>query len=67
VTRRRWPSPPLWDHGHIKFFSVATITALLRDAGFVGLQAHRLGRIPPLAKTTLVVVRKPAETAAMLG
>lgn len=50
----------LWDHGHIKFWSRDTITTLLREAGLEVLRIRRVGRIPPLAKTMLVVARKPA-------
>jgi len=49
----------LWDHGHIKFWSRDTITTLLREAGLEVLRIRRVGRIPPLAKTMLVVARKP--------
>ena len=49
----------LWDHGHIKFWSPKTITQLLGEAGLVVERIHRVGRIPVLAKSMLVVVRKP--------
>lgn len=49
----------LWDHGFIKFFSVKTLTLLLSEAGFIDLQFFRVGRIPQLAKSIIVVARKP--------
>jgi 2-polyprenyl-6-hydroxyphenyl methylase/3-demethylubiquinone-9 3-methyltransferase len=49
---------PLWDHGHIKFWSMRTLAALLREAGFVDLAFKRVGRIPPLAKSMIVVARR---------
>jgi 2-polyprenyl-3-methyl-5-hydroxy-6-metoxy-1,4-benzoquinol methylase len=49
----------LWDHGHIKFWSPASLTFLLEEAGFEVKQVSRLGRIPPLAMTMLVVAQKP--------
>jgi 2-polyprenyl-6-hydroxyphenyl methylase/3-demethylubiquinone-9 3-methyltransferase len=49
----------LWDHGHIKFWSRDTISTLLKEAGLEILRIHRVGRIPPLAKTMLVVAQKP--------
>lgn len=49
----------LWDGGHIKFWSERTIGELLKEAGFVDIQFHRVGRIPALAKSMIVVVRKP--------
>lgn len=50
---------PLWDHGHIKFWSKETLGRLLREAGFAGIAFHRVGRIPPLAKSMIAVARKP--------
>lgn len=50
----------LWDGGHIKFFSIDTLGALLREAGFAPIRFHRAGRIPPLAKSMVAVVKKPA-------
>lgn len=49
----------LWDHGHIKFWSVKTLSILLREAGFVSVEFERVGRIPPLAKSMIAVARKP--------
>ncbi len=48
----------LWDHGHIKFWSPKTITQLLKEAGLSVLQIKRVGRIPALAKSMLVVAQK---------
>ena len=39
----------LWDDGHIKFCSIATLTTLLSEAAFVDLHFERSGRIPALA------------------
>ena len=50
----------LWDHGHIKFWSVHTMGELLRGAGFVNLRFIRVGRIAPLAKSMIVVAKKPS-------
>ena len=49
----------LWDHGHIKFWSMKTLGELLREAGFVDVRFHRVGRIPALAKSMVAVARKP--------
>jgi len=49
----------LWDHGHIKFWSMKTLGTLLRGVGFVDIQFKRVGRIPPLAKAMIAVARKP--------
>lgn len=51
----------LWSGGHIKFFSVKTLRALLLEAGFmqpIGIQ--RVGRIAPLAKTMVAVISRPS-------
>lgn len=48
----------LWDHGHIKFWSPQTLTQLLTEAGLDVVRIDRVGRIPQLAKTMLVVARK---------
>lgn len=48
----------LWDHGHIKFWSIRTLGVLLREAGFHSIEFQRLGRVSPLAKTMMVIARK---------
>ncbi len=48
----------LWDGGHIKFFSMATLTALLKEAGFSDVSFIRVGRIPILAKSMVAIVKK---------
>ncbi len=37
---------PLWDYGHIKFWSVRTLSELLFEAGFQGLEWRGAGRFP---------------------
>ncbi len=48
----------LWEHGHIKFWSRRTLTALLVEAGFVDIQIYRVGRIPALAKSMVASARR---------
>ena len=48
----------LWDGGHIKFFSIGTLGTLLAEAGFNDVRFVRVGRIPPLAKSMIAIVRK---------
>ena len=50
----------LWDHGHIKFWSMKTLTGLLEESGFSDIHFIRVGRIPPLAKSMIAIARKPA-------
>lgn len=49
----------LWDHGHIKFWSMKTLAALLAEAGFGVPEWFRVGRIGPLAHSMVAAVRKP--------
>jgi 2-polyprenyl-6-hydroxyphenyl methylase/3-demethylubiquinone-9 3-methyltransferase len=51
---------PLWDHGHIKFWSAATLTALLEEAGFRVERLIRIGRWAPFAKSMIAVAQKRA-------
>ena len=55
---------PLWDGGHIKFWSRATLGRLLREHGFETIRLRRVGRVPWLAKSILAVFRKPATQRA---
>jgi 2-polyprenyl-3-methyl-5-hydroxy-6-metoxy-1,4-benzoquinol methylase len=50
----------LWDGGHIKFFSVNTLSQLLTEAGFVDLKFERAGRIRQLAKSMICLGRRPS-------
>ena len=49
----------LWDGGHIKFWSIKTLSTLLADAGFGELSFQRVGRVPVLAKSMIVVAKRP--------
>lgn len=48
----------LWDGGHIKFWSMRTLTSLLYETGFEDISFVRVGRIPFLAKSMIAVFRK---------
>lgn len=48
----------LWDHGHIKFWSIKTLTLLMQEAGFREISFSLVGRIPFLAKSMVAVVKK---------
>ena len=43
----------LWDGGHIKFFSVSTLTELLETEGFTDIKFEFAGRLPYLWKSML--------------
>jgi 2-polyprenyl-6-hydroxyphenyl methylase/3-demethylubiquinone-9 3-methyltransferase len=49
---------PLWDGGHIKFFSIGSLRALLEEVGFRDVHFVRVGRLPPLAKSMIAIVKK---------
>lgn len=49
----------LWEGGHIKFFSVRTLSELVQQQGFEVIDCLRVGRIPPLAKSMILIARKP--------
>jgi 2-polyprenyl-6-hydroxyphenyl methylase/3-demethylubiquinone-9 3-methyltransferase len=48
----------LWDHGHIKFWSVETLGQLLREAGFRSIEFRRVGRLPAFAKSMIAIAKK---------
>lgn len=48
----------LWQGGHIKFWSKSTIMQLLQVQGFELLDILRVGRVPILAKSMIVIARK---------
>lgn len=47
----------LWDMGHVKFFSVATLTALLKAEGYQEIEFKFAGRLPYLWKSMLCSAR----------
>ena len=50
---------PLWDGGHIKLWSRATLTQLLIETGFQNPQFRGAGRLPYLWMTMVMAVDKP--------
>jgi 2-polyprenyl-6-hydroxyphenyl methylase/3-demethylubiquinone-9 3-methyltransferase len=50
----------LSDCGHIKFFSIATLSELLHECGARDVGFMRAGRIPPLAKSMIAIVGNPS-------
>lgn len=55
----KWDShhTPLWDGGHIKFWSRRTLTALLEESGFVVVRFMGAGRLPWLWKSMVLAAR----------
>jgi 2-polyprenyl-3-methyl-5-hydroxy-6-metoxy-1,4-benzoquinol methylase len=54
---------PLWEHGHIKFFSRATLAKLFAEQAMPERGFRRVGRIPALAKSMVVCFQKPLNSA----
>ena len=54
---------PLWDHGHIKFFSPRTLKALLVEAGFEDVTVTRPDLIPQFACSMVVRARRPLRSS----
>ncbi|RMG29123.1 MAG: class I SAM-dependent methyltransferase [Methanobacteriota archaeon] len=52
---------PLRDYGHIKFFSRRTLSQLVRECGFDVKHFRRVGRVPPLAKSMVIVAKRSRE------
>jgi 2-polyprenyl-3-methyl-5-hydroxy-6-metoxy-1,4-benzoquinol methylase len=48
----------LWDHGHIKFWSIRSLTELLKEVGFGEIRFLRVGRVPQLARSMMAIARK---------
>ncbi len=48
---------PLWHGGHIKFWSRATLSALLEQNGFQVVAFHGAGRLPWLWKSMILVAK----------
>jgi len=57
---------PLWDGGHIKLWSHRTLSKLLTEAGFTGLQFRGAGRFPLLWMTMVAVADRPATSKPSL-
>lgn len=56
---------PLWDGGHVKFWSETSIRTLLIAAGFDAIAIKRVGRLPPLAKSMLVTAQRQIANASV--
>jgi 2-polyprenyl-3-methyl-5-hydroxy-6-metoxy-1,4-benzoquinol methylase len=49
---------PLWDHGMIKFWSIATLTQLFAEKGLICEEVVRVGRVSAIAKSMILLFRK---------
>lgn len=57
----KWDSHinPMWDGGHIKFWSRQTLAWLLKEQGFTNLEFRGAGRVPFLWMTMVYLGEKP--------
>jgi 2-polyprenyl-6-hydroxyphenyl methylase/3-demethylubiquinone-9 3-methyltransferase len=55
---------PLWDGGHIKFWSERTLCQLLNERGFEVDRFERVGRIAPVAKSMILTARRMPRDSA---
>ncbi len=51
---------PLWDGGHIKFWSRRTLSQLFMESGFLIRSFHGAGRLPLLWKSMILILERPA-------
>lgn len=49
---------PLWEGGHLKFFSKAKLCSAFAKQGFELIAARRVGRVPVLAKSLVAAFRR---------
>lgn len=49
---------PLWDHGHIKFWSERTLSNLLLSTGFRSVEFRYAGRFYPISKSMFAIATK---------
>jgi hypothetical protein len=49
---------PLWEGGHLRFFTIRKLVTLFEEFGFQRYEFHRIGRVPVLAKSVLAVIRR---------
>jgi 2-polyprenyl-3-methyl-5-hydroxy-6-metoxy-1,4-benzoquinol methylase len=54
---------PLRDFGHVKFFSEQTLVTLFLEQGYSMHRSARVGRIPPIARSMMVMGRRSSTSA----
>ena len=53
-----WHFNPLWRHGHIKFFSVNTLTSILNECNFEVIKKNFSGRFYPISCSMMFLTKK---------
>jgi SAM-dependent methyltransferase len=62
----KWEShaDPLWDYGHIKLWTRPKLKRLFEEVGMEEVGFYRIGRIPQLAKSMIMIVKKRRSNGA---
>ena len=58
IGKHDWHYNPLWRHGHIKFFSVKTLSKLLINCGYTILNKKFSGRFYPISCSMIFLIKK---------
>ena len=58
IGKNDWHYNPLWRHGHIKFFSVKTLTKILNECNFEVTKKKYSGRFYPISCSMIFLNRK---------
>jgi 2-polyprenyl-6-hydroxyphenyl methylase/3-demethylubiquinone-9 3-methyltransferase len=53
-----WHFNPLWRHGHIKFFSISTLTSILKKSNFEIIKKKFSGRFYPVSCSMIFLNKK---------
>ena len=53
-----WHFNPLWRHGHIKFFSIKTLTSILKECNFELIKKNFSGRFYPISCSMMFLTKK---------
>ena len=53
-----WHFNPLWRHGHIKFFSINTLTSILKECNFEVIKKNFSGRFYPISCSMMFLTKK---------
>jgi ubiquinone biosynthesis O-methyltransferase len=56
--KNNWHFNPLWRHGHIKFFSIKTLTKILKECKFEILKKKFSGRFYPISCSMIFLNKK---------
>lgn len=58
IGKNDWHYNPLWRHGHIKFFSIKTLTKIIKECNFEIIKKKFSGRFYPISCSMIFLNRK---------